>query len=145
MATSAASPLFPLLGLPQEIQDLILSYVLGGNVIHIMRVGSESTRRDALIHTTCELSSPFSTATQGSEDRHAGLKGWCRESCNISRRKLQPSLRSSLSILQVCKQLHVAGTKALYRHNIFSVVIGQVLYIEGRRRSSILEKFIGTL
>ena len=154
MSTSATPSSFPLLSLPQEIQDHVLSYVLGRKVVHLTRLKPEHIRYGALAHTTCELLHHFDTSLckiEGAPMRSVKREGWCQKGCHNKHgvygkaRPARSSLRPSLAVLQTCKHLYATGTRTLYRNNVFSMPLGSVNDIEGRENSSLLEKFIRTL
>ena len=141
MDTSAPSP-SQLLSLPQEIQDLILEYVLGRKVIHLKRPVLWS-RFSTMINTACELSLKYDPINC-SESGLTRLPGWCHGRCQRTiLRSRQNTLRQDLTVLKTCKHLYVTGTQILYCKNVFSIDFGSH-GINGRCMT-LLGKFLQTL
>lgn len=127
-----ADSIFPFLKLPPELQDMIITYVLGNRFLHIMcsmflRPGLE----DRLFHYTCvskinekqfykEYLNPYSEKPCQTDRpchySHVKNNCWNHDDCDDMYRYHS---KMDLSLLGVCRELYRKGTRVLYSTNTF--------------------------
>ena len=99
------SPCHFLAKLPLEIREEIYKYVVGGNLVHIVRKG------DKLAHVRCAFDRPWDLFR---ECRRAAAR-----TCYDDVPTLAFTANGNVALLRTCRQIYTEAVNIMYKHNSF--------------------------